>query len=373
MNATTSATAMNSLEETRVEEETLGDELEAAPYDPTQVKVDYKPFSIFQVMRKLLLEEINLHPDFQRRFVWDKTRQSRLIESILINVPLPAFYLDAVTVNQWTVVDGLQRLSTLDRFCNKNELRLQGLEFLKELEGKTFAELPRIYQRQIEETHINLYIIQPDVPDEVKLTIFYRINTGGIVLTRQEIRHCLFHGQATAFLKNLAEAKKFEIVTTNSIPTKHMDDRECILRFFAFYLTPYTAYQKSNLHAFLGQTMRALNKMDEAGLRELRERFFEMLNRARAVFGDYAFRKMYEVDGQRYPINKSLFETWAVALLPYDLAALTERKDDIVREFVRVMNEDEEFVKAISQSTGAIKNVHKRFEVVEGLLARVMA
>jgi len=355
-----------------IEEEMPGDEVSTIPYDPAQVKVDYKPFPIFQVMRKIRLDEINLHPDFQRRLVWDKTRQSRLIESILISIPLPAFYLDAVTVNQWAVVDGLQRLSTLDRFCNRNELRLQNLEFLKELEGRTFEELPRVFQQQIEETHLNLYVIRPDVPDEVKFTIFYRINTGGIVLTRQEIRHCLFHGPATELLKSLADAQKFKIVTTNSIPTKHMDDRECILRFCAFHLTPYTAYQANNFDDFLAHAMRTINRMDEIQLGVLRERFFEMLNKSRAVFGEYVFRKMYEVNGQRYPINKALFETWSVALLEYSLNLLTERKSEIVREFVNVMNEDEAFNKAISQSTGSIKHVHLRFSVIEGLLAKVM-
>ena len=356
-----------------IDDEIIDDEMSNVPYDPTQVKVDYKPFSIFQVVRKIRLDEINLHPDFQRRLVWDKTRQSRLIESLLINIPLPAFYLDATSTNRWAVVDGLQRLSTLDSFCNKNEFRLQDLEFLKELEGKTFDELPRSYQQQIEETHLNLYIIQPDVPDEVKFTIFYRINTGGIVLTRQEIRHCLFHGPATDFLKSLAEAKKFELVTNNSIPTKHMDDRECILRFLAFYLTPYTRYQQSNFDSFLGQTMRYLNGISDEKRRELREQFFEMLNRARTVFGPYAFRKMYEVDGKRYPINKSLFEVWAVNLLNYDLDQLNKRKDAIIGEFVRIMNEDNDFNKAISTSTGSIKNVHKRFSTIEALLSNVMA
>jgi hypothetical protein len=355
-----------------IETETLGDETNAVPYDPSQVKVDYKPFPIFQIMRKIRLGEINLHPDFQRRLVWDHTRQSRLIESILISIPLPAFYLDAVTVNQWTVVDGLQRFSTLDRFCNQNNLRLRNLEFLTELEGLTYEELPRLHQQKIEETHLNLYIIQPDVPEEVKFTLFYRINTGGVTLTRQEIRHCLFHGPATQLLKSLAEAQKFKIVTTHSIPAKHMDDRECILRFFAFYLTPYTGYQENHFDKFLGQTLRTINHMNDTERGELRQHFFEMLNRARSVFDDYAFRKMYEVGGQRYPINKALFETWSVALMNYDLDRLGERKDDIVRAFVRVMNEDEEFNKAISHSTGSVKNVHKRFGTIENLLTGVM-
>jgi hypothetical protein len=355
-----------------IEAET-GEEIVSAPYDPSQVKVDYKPFPIFQVMRKIRLGELDLHPEFQRHLVWDTTRQSRLVESVLISVPLPAFYLDATTTNHWVVVDGLQRLSALNRFCNHNDLRLYNLEFLKELEGCTFEDLPRAYQQQIEETHLNLYIIQPEVPDEVKFTIFYRINTGGVVLTRQEIRHCLYHGPATAFLKNLAESKKFMIVTGASIPTKHMDDRECILRFFAFHLTPYTEYQNSNFDAFLGQTMRRLNQMNEGERSKLRELFFEMLNRARTVFGDYAFRKLYDVEGRRYPINKALFETWATLLMHHAEHKLTERKESIVYEFTRVVQDDDDFNKSISQSVGSVKNVQKRFSTIDNLLTKALA
>jgi uncharacterized protein with ParB-like and HNH nuclease domain len=148
--------------------------------------------------------------------------------------------LDAVDDDRWLVVDGLQRLSTLDRFYNKNELRLRNLEFLRELEGKTFDELPRRFQRQIEDkTRLNIYIIQPDTPSRVKFTIFYRINTGGLFLTAQEIRHALFQGESTKLLQELASTPEFKNATTNSIRSKRMDDREAILRFLAFYLSPY--------------------------------------------------------------------------------------------------------------------------------------
>ncbi|MCG2715115.1 MAG: DUF262 domain-containing protein [Candidatus Marinimicrobia bacterium] len=143
------------------EEEESTEEKIKEPYDPTQIQVDPQPMTIFQVMRKIQLKEINMQPDFQRNIVWNEIKQSRLIESILIRIPLPAFYLDALDDNQWLVVDGLQRLWTLDKFYNNNDLKLTGLEFLDDqIGGKTFNELPRQFQRFIEDTHLYLYIIR---------------------------------------------------------------------------------------------------------------------------------------------------------------------------------------------------------------------
>src|SRR5208337_4879790 len=173
-------------------------------FDASKIKVDREPMSVFQVLRKISLHEIILNPGFQRNLVWDPIRRSRLIESALLRIPLPAFYFDGVDANRWVVIDGLQRLSTLQDFVAKKNFSLQGLEYLtKSAGGKKFDQLPRGMQRDLEETQITLFIIRPDTPPEVKFTIFYRINTGGMVLTAQEIRHALFQGQATTLLKDL--------------------------------------------------------------------------------------------------------------------------------------------------------------------------
>lgn len=314
------------------EEEILTDDLEESfrihdPYDPSQIRVEHTPFTIFHVMRKIKLEEIDLQPGFQRHVVWDETRQSRLIESILIRIPLPAFYLDAVDEENWLVVDGLQRLYTLDRFYNKNELQLRNMEFLTDLNGKTFSELPRRFQRRIEDTKLNVHIIQPDTPSRVKFTIFYRINTGGLFLTAQEIRHALFQGAATELLKELANLPEFKSATTNSIRTKRMDDHECVLRFLAFYLEPYTTYKTPDLHGFLSDAMREINligKQTPERLSELRELFRETMVKAESLFGIYAFRKIYEIGGKRSPISKALFEVWSVSLTKYPLRELVD-------------------------------------------------
>lgn len=157
-----------------------------------------------------------------------------------------------------------------------------------------------------------------------------------------------------------------------------MDDRECVLRFLAFYLNSYTEYKKSDLDGFLNDTMRFINaqspqgKIETQELLKLQEMFLKTMRKAKAVFGDYAFRKMYQVDGKKIPISKSLFEVWSVSLTEYSLEALIKHKDKIVAEFVRVMNEDRDFGKAISQGTGSIRNVHIRFHTIKDLLTRIV-
>ena len=279
------------------EEEILSDKADDSsisdPYDPSQIDVDITHFTIFHIMRKIELGEINLQPDFQRRLVWDETRQSRLIESILIRIPLPAFYLDAVDDDNWLVIDGLQRLSTLDQFCNKNKFGLKNLEFLTELEGMTFKELPRKFQRRIEDTKLNIYTIQPGTPSRVKFTIFYRINTGGLVLTAQEIRHALFQGQSTELLKKLASSDEFKEATTSSIRSKRMEDRESVLRFLAFHMNSYKQYKNPDFHDFLSNSMQQINNLSAQEITQMRleESFLAAMRKAKAIFGRHAFEE----------------------------------------------------------------------------------
>ena len=335
--------------------------------------------SVFEVMRKVQYGEIQLQPDFQRNVVWNQTRQSRLIESILLRIPLPAFYLDATRDDSWLVVDGLQRFTTLHRFVNYTDLVLTNLEFLHDLEGKRFHDLPRNIQRAIEDTELNLYIIQPGTPSQVKFTIFSRVNTGGLVLTPQEIRHALFQGRATEFLAELARFPEFLVATTDSISPLRMDDRECVLRFLAFYLTSYTHYGRSDqkdrsgrlippsLDGFLSETMEQLNSMDEEQLAVLRVAFRRAMVNATEVFGAYAFRKMYESSERRSQISKPLFEIWSVLLESYDQARLERSRAGITNGFIRLMG-DVEFNKAISLGTGSTRSVLTRFSAVERLL-----
>ncbi|MBF0539241.1 MAG: DUF262 domain-containing protein [Nitrospirae bacterium] len=350
-------------------EEPIGSESIIQPYDPRLIKIDKDSFPVFQIMKKVNDREINLQPDFQRNFVWDEIRQSRLIESILIRIPLPSFYVDAINDDEWLIVDGLQRLNTLNNFINKDKLTLTGLEFLgKEIGEKKYSQLPRHLQRRLDETHLFFYIIRPETPIEAKFTIFRRLNTGGLVLTPQEIRHCLFQGKSTKLLRELASSNEFKTATDNSIPNKRMDDMDFILRYFAFYLTRYKSYTTSELDTLLGNTMKLINAKNDRDIISLKESFIGSMLKAIEIFGQYAFRKMYDRNGRINPINKALFETWSVSLSEIDMDLLKKCKETIVSKFIDTLKDDQKFNDSITQGTSDVSKVQYRFSTVERLI-----
>jgi hypothetical protein len=187
------------------------------PFNPTLINILSKQMSLDTLLKRMREGEVDLAPDFQRAEVWKPTARSRLIESLLIRIPLPAFYMDATNEDSWLVVDGLQRLSTLRDFAVKKTMRLRDLEFLVQFDGMRYGDLPRNYQRRIEETQVTVYLIEKGTPPEVKFNIFKRINTGGMPLSSQEIRHALNQGPVTSYLKKLAHSQDFKQATYNGV------------------------------------------------------------------------------------------------------------------------------------------------------------
>lgn len=361
-------------DQTIVEPEDTGTDLMEKPFNPAEIRIDYKPLTVDLLAKRLEANEIDLAPAFQRQAgLWSDKAQSRLIESMMIRIPIPAFYLDATNDERWLVVDGLQRLTAISRFLIKRELKLQELEFL-DLNGKGWEDLPRPLQRRIEETQVVTYLIQPGTPPEVKFNIFKRINTGGLPLSPQEIRHAINQGPAAELLADLAETEEFRRATAGGIRDERMTDRECILRFFSFTMSRPEDYKSQDLDTFLNNQMRALNQMSEERRRELSAAFTRAMLRAETVFDKDAFRKRYNRDHNRKPINKALFETWSVNLAALDdakAALLPERAGAIREGFIAIMN-DREFERSVTAGTGDSRTVLERFHRVKALLAEVL-
>ena len=344
-------------------------------FNPVAIRVSNKLYSLDSILARIANNEIDLQPGFQRKpGIWSAGTKSRLIESLLVRIPLPAFYLDATNEDKWLVIDGLQRLTTLKEFVLDQTLKLQDLEIMHELAGKRYCDLSRTYQRRIRETQLTVVQIEAGTPKEAIFAIFRRINTGGLPLSSQEIRHALYQGRATDFLANLAMSDEFKMATNRSIRDDRMADREFILRFVSFVIEPYSQYQFEDLDGFLNKQMEVLNGMTKEKIDELEKRFKRAMRLAHAIFGKYAFRKVMPTDRGLNPVNRALFEVWSVTLdqLPDSEAMrLVELKDKVRQEFSKLMQE-EEFYKSISVATGGVRSVKIRFGMVSELVARIL-
>ncbi len=308
------------------------------PYDTTQIDISPKPLSLDMIISRLENEEIDLMPDFQRKAgLWSPEKKSQLIESLLLRIPLPAFYFDGSNNSKWVVIDGLQRLTALKEFFvdDESKLRLQGLEFLKELEGATIDDMPRAYVRRMKETQVITYIINPGAPINLKYNIFKRINTGGLELEPQEIRHALYQGFPARYLKELANIEEFKQATGYSVKTDRMLDREFVLRFLTFYGLGVLEY-KGAIDLFLNAGMEMLNRkgFEKTDAGRIKIRFVMVLNVSKEIFGKFAFRRMPDLCKRR-PISKALFETWTCILAECteeELDSLVERKKNLIRK-----------------------------------------
>jgi hypothetical protein len=345
------------------------------PFDPTLVRVSPRPMTVDLLLRRIAQDALDLSPGFQRKGgIWTKEAQSRLIESLLVRIPVPAIYLDATDEDRWLVVDGLQRLTALKRFVITEELELCGLEFLTQLDGATYSDLPLRFRRRILETQVFVYTIEEGTPSNVKFNIFKRINTGGLPLSAQEIRHALNQGKATDLLGHLAVSEEFLTATAHGISDKRMADQECVLRFMAFTLTPYTDYKVGDLDRFLNEAMADINKMSDEQLVALEYQFLQAMVAACEIFGNDAFRKRYDRDHGRYPINKALFEAWSVNLgmLSGDQTLVLKQGSEVlIDRFIALMNTPG-FNDAVSQGTGDIRKVDIRFRGIGQIIQEVL-
>lgn len=161
------------------------------PFDPTKIDIEMKPLNIDLLIKRMKSDppRIDLNTDFRRQGnLWNKKHQSSLIESVLIGIPVPAFYFDGSDDNNWEVVDGLQRLWALKNFVIDKTLKLRKLEYLKKYETCKFDDLPLFLQGRIEETAVTAHIIKPGTPEEVRRNIFKRIRFVGESCTPPDTR-----------------------------------------------------------------------------------------------------------------------------------------------------------------------------------------
>lgn len=302
---------------------------------PALVNISQITLNVSNLVERLANNEIDLSPVFQRKKgLWDDTRQSQLIESLMLRIPIPTFYFDAAQEGEWRVIDGLQRLTAFKNFLvgyteetsaaefGKSKRIFTGLQYLTDFNGKTFDELPRQYVRRIKEAQIIAFCVEKGTPETVVYNIFQRINTGGLQLEPQEIRNAMYHGASTELANILAQSRVFLETTMYSIKPDRMMDQEYIIRFMAFTELDYVNEYKDDIDAFLIRAMKKINNYEEADLQRIENNFYKVMKYSRELFGKFAFRKIGE-GRRRGPINKALFELFSVCF-----SELSERQLD---------------------------------------------
>lgn len=346
-----------------------------SPFDPKDIKIIVEPKTIDHLVARLRYDEIDMNTEFQRKGnLWKPDVQSRLIESILLRLPLPAFYFDATDDNKWLVVDGLQRLWTIQNFIvnaerKNNPLELNGLEILTDYSGKsvTFDKLNRTMQRRILETPITTYLIQPGTPKEVKYNVFRRINTGGLGLNSMEIRNALNQGKPSDFLKELSEDEDIKLLLR--LQDKRMEDRELLLRAYAFINTDYSQYQKP-LSTFLDRAMESLSGKTTNELNALGKGIYDAIFFQVELFGRHIFSRSFAGTSNRLKLNSALFEVWVSEVFKLNdeqRSRLLDNKERLVASYSTLLG-DENFVRSIASSTSGKGAVKTRFEGIINLI-----
>lgn len=346
--------------------EGLGEDSDAAgdSYPIDELLIRNENQAIEQVLGRIARDRYVMAPDFQRDFIWDEAKQSRLIESVLMRIPLPVFYLAEDAQGRRIVVDGLQRLSTFQRFASNN-LKLK-LPDRSDLNGKQYDDLEPRLQTRFGDCNLTLYVIDAKAPERTRLDIFERVN-GGVPLTRQQMRNCLYMGDATRFLRDESKTQLFLEATGKSLRVSIMRDREFINRFCAFQRLDLEDYR--DMDEFLAICLKEMNANPES-LPSLADQLETSLSNNLNIFGIHAFRKHEPDQEYRNVINASLWDVLSTGFSRYPSRLVEERSAEFKEKFYQLM-EDTDFQKSISYATNGRPQVERRFAMAEDLFQGV--
>ncbi|MDD5581493.1 MAG: DUF262 domain-containing protein [Methylobacter sp.] len=320
--------------------------------------------SISDIIGMIKEKDITLNPEYQRNYVWDNKKASLLVESILLNVPIPVVYVAEAEDNSWTVVDGLQRLNSLRRFFD-NEFKLRGLEVLPELNGIQYSTLNPKAARIIKNGILRVILIFKESHPEIKYDIFMRLNRGAIKLTEQELRNCLYRGKLNDLLMELRKNKAFLGLIGLTEPHKRMADAELILRYFAFttnynqslgQVVNYSGKVKNTLNRYCDQ----LEKMTDSDVARLTSKFKDTVEKIQLTLGNTAFQRINKDNTTDGRLNRAIMDCVMLSFERHEKQKLVDNKDKI-RSLLRDLPiNDQGFSDAISYGTADKKRLEYR-------------
>lgn len=319
---------------------------------------------------------IILTPDYQRNYLWDNKKASKLIESILLNIPIPVIYASEENTGKWNVVDGLQRLNSLRRFY-KNEFKLTRLEILSELNGKKYTDLSEPIKGKIDRGDLSIILLLATSTPDIQYDIFMRLNSGSIKLNEQELRNCLYRGKLNDMIKNeLIYNENFQKIFNLNILHKRMIDVETILRYLAFSdiynntsksFENYDGRIKNTINNFMLKYQNADNDV----LAHLKNKFTENIEKCYMIFGEAAFRKPNDLKPFEQRINRPLYETIMICMEKYPLEKLLTHKNTI-EERTNNLLKTGRFNDLISIATGNTTKANERLKIYSELLEEIL-
>lgn len=346
------------------EQQDFADGILSIPPELRKLHTETYDFTVDTIVEKLEDGSIFI-PQYQRRYVWSDPQASRLIESLIIQCPIPVIYLNQEADERLAVIDGNQRVTSIRRFVS-NEFAMKGLTAYPELDGNRFHELDARFQRHIRNRTLRCIVILKDTHPQVKFDVFERLNTGAARLTPQELRHGLYFGDLIAAATRAVKETHFVALLDIKVD-KRMKAEELVLRFWALN-ERYETYRKP-LATFLNDFAEAKRKLSEEEKNRYVDEFRVTLNAVQELLGDLSFR-IFDHDGNvASTFNSAVFDALMVGLAQL----VRERRlrkismDRAQQLLAKAFETDEEFRKSISIATSDEKQLKRRVDTIRSL------
>jgi hypothetical protein len=325
--------------------------------------------------RRWKTNKLDTQPDFQRYEVWPKQKQSRLVESVLLGLPIPLIYLAEEQDGKVVVIDGQQRLTSLFHFLD-NEYPLSGLGPLKPFEKKKFKDLEEKHREAINNFSLFVVTIAKDSDPDVRFTMFERLNEGATKLNEQELRNSVYRGEYNNQLKDLATTPEFLKILRQKTPHKRMVDIELVLRFMAFHNQTYLQHPDKRTKEFLNMEMEGWEHRPHRVRNAAIKAFKDALSNCLTVYGEHAFRPFSAgrggVQGKWEPrINRALYDVQMYGLRDYPRGVVTRNANAIFEASLDLMA-DPNFSDLISHTISEKRRIKKRFEMWTRMLEEVV-
>lgn len=333
-----------------------------------KLSMDNADRTIKDVLNEVKDEKIIIDPDFQRNYVWNKVQSSKLIESILINIPIPNIYLSETKNGKWEVIDGVQRLTSLLKFRD-NDYALKGLEVMSELNGKKYGELDEEVKDYLDDKIIRYVRIKKESSADIKFDVFMRLNQGSVKLNEQELRNCLYRGDLNNELKTIADKnekykKLLNVKQTSNIKIR-MKTIELLLRFLAF--DTIIDLNDIDNFAYSGRIKLELNNFMENNMSEVKynDKINDAINKCYDVFYNDKISTAFRLSGQN-KINLALAEAQLIICYNYK-----DVPNEVIFEtFNKLLNNDI-FDDKLRNATGNSNTIKVKYQmIIEEINAR---